>query len=63
MKKVYYCEFLAFGNPIERELDYEEALKRYYAKLKALEGYIFKETCFIGIKDLSGNWIITNEKK
>lgn len=63
MENVIYCEWLGLGDPIEVELPKNMALERYTAKFKALKGYLFKDTSFIGIKDLKGNWICKNERK
>ena len=60
MDKVIYCEYLFQCNPIERKLSLKEALKRFKSKTEALKGYVFKDACFIGIKDLKGNWIKKN---
>jgi len=59
-KEVEYCEWLAFGNPIQRIMKFEEAKKRYESKVKALRNNtIIGEMSFIGIKDKSSNdWII-----
>lgn len=63
MEKVIYCEWITLGNPIEREMFYKDAIKRYNCKLKALKGYLFELTSFVGIKNLKGEWIIINEKQ
>lgn len=59
-KNVTYCEWLAFGNPIERQMPYAQAKKRYDNKQKAIQGYVFKDSCFIGIKNQKGEWLIKN---
>ena len=58
--EVIYCEWLAMGEPIERKMEMPEAIERFNIKIKAIEGYLFKDLCFIGIKDLSNNWIMKN---
>ena len=62
LQKVIYCEWLAFGSPIKREMLLKDALKRFKIKIKALSGYLFKDSCFIGIKKLNGDWIIKNDE-
>jgi hypothetical protein len=59
---VTYCEFLGMGNPIERELTYDEAMKRYKQKVEANKRFLFGSMSFIGVKDKNGKWIITNDK-
>jgi len=59
-ENVIYCEWIGLGNPREIEMPLEEAMKRYQAKENALEGYIFKDTSFIGIKTKDGKWIAKN---
>ena len=62
--EVSFCEYLGFGEPREQKIIYSEAIKRYNCKLKALEKYpLMQATSFLGIKDLNGKWIITNEAK
>lgn len=58
--RVRYCEFLMFSSPIEIEMDYKKAIKRFKQKIETLEGFRFKEGCFVGIKDLNNSWIIKN---
>lgn len=62
----FYCEILAFRNPVEQQLPKEEALKRYQYKKQALEKYggLMKEMSFIGVQKRSGKkreWIIKND--
>ena len=59
---VTYCEMLAFGNPIEMEMPYSEAIKRYDMKLKALKMYpgLASDMSFIGIKK-GKDWIVKND--
>jgi len=59
-EKVIYCEWLGLGNPIEKELTKEEAIRKYNSKIEALKGFLFKDTSFIGVKDKTGRWLIKN---
>lgn len=59
-QKVIYCEMLTLSEPIEIEMSLKDALNRFDIKLKALQNYLFKDMCFLGIKDLKGVWIKQN---
>lgn len=66
--KYIYCEFPAFGNPIEIELPKEEALKRYHNKVKALNknNTIISKLWFVGVQERQNNkrkFIIKNSEE
>jgi len=64
--KYVYCEFPAMGNPIEREMSKEKAIKRYNLKVKALKdsNSILSLSWFVGVQIVDGDkkeWLLTNE--
>ena len=60
MENAIYCEKLFMSNPIEVEMPLDKAIERYNSKLWALNGYLFRDACFVGVKRLNGQWIIDN---
>jgi hypothetical protein len=63
--KYYYCEILAFHEPLEQQLPLKDAIKRYKYKEQALNKYggLAKELSFIGVQKRHNGkreWIINN---
>lgn len=61
-KKYYYCEYLFMGEPKEKEMKKQEAIKAYNEKKKALSEHsgIAVQGSFVGVKEISGKktkWI------
>jgi len=60
--EVEYCEYLAFGQPKQLKMPYENAKKRFDDVVKTLEldkDSVMAKMSFVGIKSEDG-WIITN---
>lgn len=65
--KYIYCEYPTFGNPIEIEMSKEDAIKRYDAKIKALNkrNDIISKAWFVGVQKRNNQekeWIKINDE-
>jgi len=65
--EVIYCEWLGFAGPKETEMPLDKAMLKYEQRLKALQNPtkdfagVAMLMSFVGVKDKSGNWLVSNE--